>query len=43
MKDALIEEFTLTDLGHHDIRGLGEMRLIGVASTIERERAPRFV
>ncbi len=42
MKGALVEEFSLTDLGVREIRGIGEMRLIGVASTIERERAPRF-
>ena len=42
MKAALVEVFSLTDLGHHEVRGLGEMRLIGVSSTIERERVPRF-
>ena len=26
----------------HDVRGVGEMRLIGLSSTIERERRPRF-
>lgn len=43
MKGALIEEFSLTDLGQQEIRGIGEMRLIAVASTIDRERTPRFV
>jgi class 3 adenylate cyclase len=41
MKAALIEEFTLTDLGLHEVRGMGEMRLLGLSSVIERERAPR--
>ena len=38
MKDALVEEFTLSDLGNHEIRGMGEMRLIGLSSVIEHER-----
>jgi adenylate cyclase len=42
MRDALIEEFSLTDLGIHDVRGMGEMRLIGLSSALERTRAPRF-
>jgi class 3 adenylate cyclase len=44
MKNSLVEEFSLTDLGHHEVRGLGQMRLISLASTIERERdrTPRF-
>ncbi len=44
MKEVLVEEFSLTDLGHREVRGIGEMRLIGVSSTIERERerTPRF-
>ena len=44
MKEALVEVFSLTDLGHREVRGIGEMRLIGVSSTIERERVrtPRF-
>jgi class 3 adenylate cyclase len=42
MKDALVEEFTLTDLGQRDVRGLGEMRVLGVSVAIERERTPRF-
>lgn len=42
MKKALVEEFTLTDLGNHDVRGVGEMRLMGLSSAIERERTPRF-
>jgi adenylate cyclase len=44
MKNSLVEEFSLTDLGHHEVRGLGQMRLLGLASTIERERdrTPRF-
>ena len=42
MKDALIEEFTLTDLGLHEVRGMGEFRLLGLSSEIERERAPRY-
>jgi class 3 adenylate cyclase len=44
MKDALVEEFSLTDLGHHDVRGMGQMRLIGLSSVIEseRERSSRF-
>ncbi len=42
MRDMLIEEFKLTDLGHREVRGIGEMGLIGISSTIERERKPRF-
>ena len=44
MKEALIEEFDLTDLGQREVRGIGEMRLIGIPTTIgrERERTPRF-
>ena len=42
MKSALIEQFALTDLGPRDIKGVGEMRLIGLASSIEGERRPRF-
>jgi class 3 adenylate cyclase len=42
MKDALVEEFTLSDLGNHEVRGMGEMRLLGLPSVIESERAPRF-
>jgi class 3 adenylate cyclase len=36
MKKDLVEEFTLTDLGQYDVRGMGEMRLIGVSSEIKR-------
>lgn len=43
MKEALVEEFTLNDLGIHDVRGMGEMRLIGLSSLIERERRPQFI
>ena len=42
MKNLLVEEFTLTDLGQHEVRGMGEMRLLGLSSEIERERARRF-
>ena len=44
MKASLVEEFSLTDLGHHEVRGLGQMRLLGLATSIERERdrVPRF-
>jgi len=42
MKAALIEEFSLTDLGVHEIRGVGEMRLLGLSSVIERAGRPRF-
>lgn len=44
MKDSLVEEFSLTDLGCHDVRGLGQMRLLGLATSIERDRdrTPRF-
>jgi class 3 adenylate cyclase len=43
MKEMLAEEFSLTDLGPREVRGVGEMRLIGISSTIgrERERTPR--
>ena len=42
MKNSLVEEFTLTDLGQHEVRGMGEMRLLGLSSEIERARALRF-
>jgi len=42
MKGALIEEFSLDDLGVHDVRGVGEMRLMNLSSVIKREAAPRF-
>jgi class 3 adenylate cyclase len=43
MKAALIDEFALTDLGPHEVRGMGQMRLLGLSSLIERERRPRFI
>jgi class 3 adenylate cyclase len=43
MMDALVEVFSLTDLGYHDVRGIGELRLIGISSLIERERTPSFI
>lgn len=43
MKPALIDEFSLTDLGPHEVRGMGEMRLLGLSPMIERERRPRFL
>ncbi len=43
MKSALIEEFSLTDLGQHEVRGMGEMRLLNVSSAIQRERVERFI
>ena len=44
MKQSLVEKFSLTDLGHHDVRGLGQMRLLGLSTSIEQERkrTPRF-
>ena len=36
MKDALIDEFQIGDLGRHDLKGLGEMRLITVGGTPQR-------
>ena len=42
MKEALVEMFSLTDLGRREVRGIGEMRLIGISTTIERERMPGF-
>jgi len=42
MKGALVEQFGLTDLGGRQVKGLGEMRLIGVTSSIERERRTRL-
>ena len=41
MKRALIEHFSLSDLGTHDVRGMGEMRLIGLSNTIESKQARR--
>ena len=38
MRDDLVEEFGLKDLGQHDIRGIGEMRLIELSTAIGRER-----
>jgi class 3 adenylate cyclase len=42
MREALVEAFTLTDLGTHEVRGMGPMRLIGLSSVIERERTTRL-
>lgn len=41
MKGALVEEFALTDLGHHEVRGMGEMRLLGLSTVIERDQVRR--
>ncbi|MBA5776861.1 adenylate/guanylate cyclase domain-containing protein [Stappia sp. F7233] len=41
MKEALVEEFHLDDLGRHDIRGIGEMRLMRVGAGIELARKSR--
>ncbi|MBK0398919.1 adenylate/guanylate cyclase domain-containing protein [Limibaculum sp. M0105] len=38
MKTALIDDFSLTDLGMHEIRGLGEMRLMRVGPGAETAR-----
>ena len=39
MKDALIEEFALSDLGWHEVRGFGEMRLISLSTDIKGNTA----
>lgn len=41
MKENLVEEFKLTDIGKQDIRGLGEMRLLNVGPGIELSRKAR--
>ena len=38
----VMQTFGTCDLGNRDIRGIGETRLIGISSTIERERMPGF-
>lgn len=38
MRTFLAEDFSLSDLGTREIRGLGEMRLIGVSTALGRER-----
>ena len=43
MRGALIDSFSLTDLGHHEVRGVGEVGIIGVSSAIEQQRASRFI
>jgi class 3 adenylate cyclase len=43
MKSALAEEFDLTDLGHREVRGIGELRLLGLSSAIEHGRARRQI
>ena len=40
MKDALIDEFQIGDLGRHDVKGLGEMRLISVGTGAAGRVAP---
>ena len=42
MKNSLVEEFALTDLGQHEVRGMGEMRLLNLSTAIQRERISRF-
>lgn len=37
MKQDLIDEFQLADLGSQDIRGLGEMRLLRVTAAPDRQ------
>ncbi len=39
MKDGLIDEFTLGDLGRHEVRGMGEMRLLNLATDLSRTPA----
>ncbi|MGI9390539.1 MAG: adenylate/guanylate cyclase domain-containing protein [Boseongicola sp.] len=41
MKPALVEEFALKDLGQHEVRGMGEMRLLKLSSAIKQERIAR--
>jgi len=41
MKDALVEEFALSDLGRHDVRGFGEMRLMSLSTDIKGNTANR--
>jgi class 3 adenylate cyclase len=41
MRRALVEQFSLTDLGHHEVRGIGEMHLLGLSSAIEGKQARR--
>lgn len=41
MKGALVEQFALTDLGHHEVRGMGEMHLLGLSTAIERDQVRR--
>ena len=44
MKFDLIDEFQITDIGPHDIKGLGEVELVNVSSKITsaRDRGRRF-
>ena len=42
MKDALMDEFQLTDLGQHEVRGLGEVRLLNVGHGFEAAKRPGF-
>ena len=39
MKPELIEEFSLADLGTHDVRSFGELRLMSVSPTMSRATA----
>jgi adenylate cyclase len=41
MKFALIDEFKIADLGHHQIKGLGDMELISVSSNLQVARVGR--
>ncbi len=41
MKPALIDEFQIADLGHEEVKGLGEMRLISVGGGLDQLRGAR--
>lgn len=43
MRSALIDSFSLTELGRREVRGVGEVGIIGVSSVLERERSSRLI
>jgi adenylate cyclase len=42
IKGALVEQFALSDLGRHEVRGMGEMRLLKLSSAPHLESIERF-
>lgn len=43
MRNALIESFSLSDLGRHEVRGIGEVGMLSLSSALQPERMPRYL